>query len=230
MDGILLAYHNTQNIFGFQYISREEMDSRIFGSSRVANKVFENCLFLFESVLDEATKKYPDQTLRLSFDTHPGSPAAIQRIFVEPVPENEENSKQDADSLEEFFETSEGGEDSSVYEPFPELSLYELKTQSFINGKQLEGPLNAKKTDKWSMNMHLAEVHKENDEKKRMLFRAMRKKQANIRIPRPGNDPNMKLYRSISDRGLQKEQREQKDQLKLQQAEELWNKIQEINK
>ncbi|KAI8644545.1 mitochondrial protein Pet127-domain-containing protein, partial [Parasitella parasitica] len=69
MDGIMVAYHNTSKIFGFQYISREEMDSRLFGSSKIGNQVFRNALVMFESILDRATEKYPQQTLRLSFDT-----------------------------------------------------------------------------------------------------------------------------------------------------------------
>ena len=61
MDGILVAYHNTRKMFGFQYISREEMDKRVFGSTRMANEAFRNVLVLFHTVLDEATAKYPDK-------------------------------------------------------------------------------------------------------------------------------------------------------------------------
>ena len=67
MDGIFVAYHNTRKIFGFQYISREEMDVRLFGSSHMANESFRNVLVMFQAVLDEATQKYPNQVMPLYY-------------------------------------------------------------------------------------------------------------------------------------------------------------------
>lgn len=63
MDGILVAYHNTSKIFGFQYISLEEMDARLFGSTKHGDKLFNACLSVFQDVLDTATRKYPEQVL-----------------------------------------------------------------------------------------------------------------------------------------------------------------------
>ncbi|KAI7861071.1 mitochondrial protein Pet127-domain-containing protein [Circinella umbellata] len=70
MDGIFVAYHNTRKIFGFQYISREEMDVRLFGSSHMANESFRNVLVMFESILDKATEKYPNKVY-LPFSFYP---------------------------------------------------------------------------------------------------------------------------------------------------------------
>lgn len=70
MDGVFVAYHNTARIFGFQYVSLEEMDARLFGeeekpkskSTGDANsdsaptrgtRVFEKCVKLLETVMDE---------------------------------------------------------------------------------------------------------------------------------------------------------------------------------
>lgn len=61
MDGILVAYHNTRKIFGFQYISREEMDARLFGSRLMGDQAFHHCLALFDVILTEATNKFPQQ-------------------------------------------------------------------------------------------------------------------------------------------------------------------------
>ena len=33
MQGAAIAYHNTQKIYGFQYIKLSEMENRVFGSS-----------------------------------------------------------------------------------------------------------------------------------------------------------------------------------------------------
>jgi hypothetical protein len=66
MDGVFVAYHNTARVFGFQYVSLEEMDARLFGpESKSADppsdisaptrgaRVFEKCVKLLEKVTDE---------------------------------------------------------------------------------------------------------------------------------------------------------------------------------
>lgn len=66
MDGVFVAYHNTARVFGFQYISLEEMDARLFGQdvkpAGVVNsdsaptrgtRIFEKCVKLLEVVMDE---------------------------------------------------------------------------------------------------------------------------------------------------------------------------------
>lgn len=32
MDGAFIAYHNTREIFGFEYVKKSEMERRVFGS------------------------------------------------------------------------------------------------------------------------------------------------------------------------------------------------------
>ena len=63
MDGIFVAFHNTQRIFGFQYISSAEMDAALHGQWDVAlgDQEFKLSLDLLNKVLDRATKKYPEQ-------------------------------------------------------------------------------------------------------------------------------------------------------------------------
>lgn len=52
MQGAAIAYHNTQKIFGFQYIKLEEMEKRIFGCPQFSNIVFKSSLTILEKVLD----------------------------------------------------------------------------------------------------------------------------------------------------------------------------------
>lgn len=63
MDGIFVAYHNTQRIFGFQYISLAEMDAALHGQwdTTLGDQQFKVSLDLLNKVLDRATKKYPEQ-------------------------------------------------------------------------------------------------------------------------------------------------------------------------
>ncbi|KAF7365292.1 hypothetical protein MVEN_00401000 [Mycena venus] len=44
MDGVIVAYHNTAKLFGFQYVSLDEMDQHIFGSEPgTGDRVFQKC-------------------------------------------------------------------------------------------------------------------------------------------------------------------------------------------
>jgi len=52
MQGAAIAYHNTQQIFGFEYIKLEDMEKRVFGCEDFSNAIFSNSLALLEKVLD----------------------------------------------------------------------------------------------------------------------------------------------------------------------------------
>ncbi|KAI9026871.1 mitochondrial protein Pet127-domain-containing protein [Hyaloraphidium curvatum] len=66
MDGIFVCYHNTDEIFGFQYIPLETMDEQLFGSTLLAEQTFRNSLLLLERLLDRATAELPGQSFRLT--------------------------------------------------------------------------------------------------------------------------------------------------------------------
>jgi len=51
-QGALVAYHNTQKVFGFQYIGLEEMEKRVFGCSEFSNVVFKSGLSMMEKIFD----------------------------------------------------------------------------------------------------------------------------------------------------------------------------------
>lgn len=211
MDGILVAYHNTRKIFGFQYISREEMDSRLFGSTKIGDEVFRNSLVILESILDKATQKYPEQTLRLSFDTKLDKKTlnASTNIFVEAVPSEDSESAASASDidLDEFFQT-EDQETKALLEPHDKLSMYKLDTQSFVNGQKIEGPLRMKNPaqDVWRVRTSLKEELANNDTLKRNKFRAMRNMQAQVYAPAEKNsNPMLKKFKSMSDAVLRQE-------------------------
>lgn len=60
MDGVLVAYHNTARIFGFQYVSLEEMEERLYGSGN-GTKVFNKCVSLLERVLSDVVSIYGER-------------------------------------------------------------------------------------------------------------------------------------------------------------------------
>jgi hypothetical protein len=208
MDGILVAYHNTRKIFGFQYISREEMDSRLFGSTRIGDDVFRNSLVMFESVLDEATKKYPAQTLRISFDTktEKSSGNASTDIFVEAV-DAETTSTPEKQNLDEFFQTEDDA--TSVLDPYNKITLLQLSTQSHVNGELVEGPLTMNKPSKddWTVLYKIKESELPED-KVKFKFRAMRRRQAEVYTPSTKVNPMLKKFKDMSQQVLDREQRE----------------------
>ncbi|KAL7313228.1 hypothetical protein PS15m_007001 [Mucor circinelloides] len=209
MDGIMVAYHNTSKIFGFQYISREEMDSRLFGSTKLGDQVFRNALVMFESILDKATEKYPQQTLRLSFDTkkHNQTKEATTYIFVEAVPDaaaaattNTEASK--AASLLESTNTGEYD-----YDPYDNLTMYSLKTQSLVNNHAIHGPLEFKnpQRDTWTVHTKMEEMFQDDFKKKQERFVHMRKLQASVYLPSNRKNPLHAMFKRISENELKNE-------------------------
>ncbi|PSS10590.1 hypothetical protein M430DRAFT_108123, partial [Amorphotheca resinae ATCC 22711] len=90
MDGIFVAFHNTQRIFGFQYISLSEMDYALHGTedTTIGDSEFKLSLELLNRVLDKATAKYPEKSLRLHFETR-GDETPFMYIFAEPMEEEQ---------------------------------------------------------------------------------------------------------------------------------------------
>jgi len=63
MDGVMVAYHNTARMFGYQYIPLEEMEARLYGSTdrSTGDRVFDKCVKLMEIVSDEVVSCFPNQ-------------------------------------------------------------------------------------------------------------------------------------------------------------------------
>ena len=63
MDGVFVAYHNTQEIFGFQYIPLSEMDLALHGQENLAlgDQEFKFSVRMLSDVLDLVTERFPQQ-------------------------------------------------------------------------------------------------------------------------------------------------------------------------
>ncbi|PQE11935.1 mitochondrial membrane Pet127 protein [Rutstroemia sp. NJR-2017a BVV2] len=106
MDGIFVAFHNVERIFGFQYISLPEMDYAIHGANdtTLGDAEFKLSLELLNRALDRATKKFPEKSLRIHFETRGNTETPFMYIFVEPIEEDEIQKIQDTNkaAVEEF--------------------------------------------------------------------------------------------------------------------------------
>ncbi|KAL9059738.1 MAG: hypothetical protein Q9162_001039 [Coniocarpon cinnabarinum] len=99
MDGIFVAFHNIARIFGFQYISLEEMDHALHGqwNRTLGDHEFRLSLQLLNDIFGKVTEKFPKTSLRLHFETRPSATAVpFMYVFAEPVTEGQAESIQDA--------------------------------------------------------------------------------------------------------------------------------------
>ncbi|RVX69426.1 hypothetical protein B0A52_06489 [Exophiala mesophila] len=91
MDGIFVAYHNIQRLFGFQYIPLPELDLALHGQTdgSLGDREFVLSFKLLERIMDEATDKYPKQSIRFYFETREATEAnpAFMYVFAEPMSE-----------------------------------------------------------------------------------------------------------------------------------------------
>ncbi|KAK4177496.1 mitochondrial protein Pet127-domain-containing protein [Triangularia setosa] len=96
MDGIFVAFHNTERIFGFQYIPLQEMDVSLHGASdtSIGDNEFKLSVHLLNEVLNKVTDKFPGQTLRIHFETVKDPNTPYMCVFARPVTQERINEIQ----------------------------------------------------------------------------------------------------------------------------------------
>ncbi|KAJ1722648.1 hypothetical protein LPJ53_002952 [Coemansia erecta] len=102
MDGIFVAYHNTARMFGFQYITRQEMDNVIFGNEATGTKMFRSILILLGKILRSITDQFPKKDIRVTFDSSFNS--GKLNIWVEMI-----NDEAEAVALQQYDELGING-------------------------------------------------------------------------------------------------------------------------
>ncbi|KIX93662.1 uncharacterized protein Z520_10568 [Fonsecaea multimorphosa CBS 102226] len=93
MDGIFVAYHNTERLFGFQYVPISELDLALHGQSNqtLGDQEFSLSIQLLNNIFNEATMKHPGRSLRFHFEAREATATSppYMYIFAEPVTEEE---------------------------------------------------------------------------------------------------------------------------------------------
>ncbi|KAJ6619466.1 mitochondrial protein Pet127-domain-containing protein [Mycena sp. CBHHK59/15] len=142
MDGVIVAYHNTARMFGFQYVSLDEMDQRLFGSEPgVGDRVFQKCVGLLECISSEIIQCFPNQSVKCTFECEEGS--RDLNVWVQPT---------------DWTPVEEGVE--------PPIKQLAVRTQSFLHDAPTKGyravaaPANAPWTLHWSI-AHLSDNQEE---------------------------------------------------------------------
>ncbi|KAF2868431.1 mitochondrial protein Pet127-domain-containing protein [Massariosphaeria phaeospora] len=97
MDGIFVAFHNVERIFGFQYVSKEDMDSVLHGQTDtcLGDQEFKFSIRLLDEILQRATEKFPETSIRLHFEAREVQ-TPYMSIFAEPVTEEQADEIQSA--------------------------------------------------------------------------------------------------------------------------------------
>ncbi|THH10463.1 hypothetical protein EW145_g1312 [Phellinidium pouzarii] len=90
MDGVFVAHHNTARIFGFQYISLNEMDECLFGAGDRGWRVFDKCVSMLEVVAGEIAECFPGKSVACLAETLGRS--GVLRVWVQPI-EDERNAE-----------------------------------------------------------------------------------------------------------------------------------------
>ncbi|KAK0841371.1 hypothetical protein LTS02_016869, partial [Friedmanniomyces endolithicus] len=105
MEGIFLAYHNVERVFGFQYMPMMEIDRAMHGQvdPSLGDQEFRLSLKVLNEALEMATAEFPEKSLRVHFETA-ASPAGVMWIFAEPMEEEEIDEVQgrSKEAVEEF--------------------------------------------------------------------------------------------------------------------------------
>jgi len=137
MNGIFVAFHNTQRIFGFQYIPLNEMDRAIHGTpnTTLGDREYKASVHLLNAVLDRATARFPKKTLRLFFETR-DSTLPFMYIFAKPVTKKEVAAVQGQAQvqLEKLAKTLKGDAPSvKTDSPFPCVDHSDVKRSDLLN-------------------------------------------------------------------------------------------------
>lgn len=122
MAGALVAYHNTTEVLGLEYIPLAEIHSYVFGGERWADMAFSAAVYLLEEILSKVTdalfRDEPGESLKVVLCTEWSR--LKMKVFVQRLRDGEE----DAFCSERFLETENwatklhavvGSDDSGKY-------------------------------------------------------------------------------------------------------------------
>lgn len=130
MAGIFVAYHNTQEVFGFEHITLADMEQTIFQSQRMADITFDTTLKLLDQILMQVTASFQaNDTLRVMIKTQQQlDNGTSMYIFVEKVDPTA--------TLPETMPTS--------FDPnhLNSIKCFKLSTETVIDGKFTRGVVN----------------------------------------------------------------------------------------
>ncbi|KAK0536498.1 hypothetical protein OC835_002005 [Tilletia horrida] len=151
MDGIFVAYHNTKEIFGFQYVPLDEIFTRVFGTVEMGEQAFSLSVRLLEAILNSATTIYPKQSLKLTLSVSEGKDPHMT-VYAEPAelsPESQQSSskpqiqepKSEQNPFGQSIDQAIANSSSETPQPLGNRSLVQIdvKVDRYLNGALVQG-------------------------------------------------------------------------------------------
>ncbi|KAI9014860.1 mitochondrial protein Pet127-domain-containing protein [Gaertneriomyces semiglobifer] len=139
MDGLFVSYHNTSELFGFQYISLEEMDQHLFGNSHTGNQAFAMSLKALELILDVISTKHAGKDIRITSELPKLTDDQRLSLYVEPIDEHSDDNTA--------------------------VTRMDFKCHSTVNGESKEKQFLALRSnglDDWTVNYEIVELPRGN--------------------------------------------------------------------
>lgn len=136
MDGAFIAYHNTKEIFGFEYVKTTEIERRIFGSSQYAEVCFMVCSKLLTETLDRILEDLKGETYQsIKFGFYSCSFLKKMIIFAELMKEDDTGGKETL-----IDQTDSIKDEMDYYTKYKKLTnkifKFDCFVYPFINGVQ----------------------------------------------------------------------------------------------
>ncbi|CAG8586828.1 7084_t:CDS:10, partial [Paraglomus occultum] len=195
MDGVFVAFHNTARTFGFQYIPLEEMDRCLFGNSYMGDQSFLISLKLLNEVFDTATNRFPNKTLRMTFQNHLKAP--LMNVYIE------------------VCEDDPQAEQATPLPPGPDtIEKYHVGCYSIINKRPTFHPFKLRQNEPWKLKYYISRRQmmptKIKDEMKRAVVKQLKAWGAlkETQGEEPDLDHFQKLLRKMSEKGFREMARE----------------------
>jgi hypothetical protein len=140
MDGIFVAYHNTKQLLGFEYVTLKEMEYCIFETRAMASLSFDVVNKLLHILLDTFTYRWPNSSLKLTCQTKKATNGCRMYIFVEPLANDKGwlehlQCGKPNDSQKQTLQVIENPLD--IKNPF---FAFTLCLETVVNGKVTKGP------------------------------------------------------------------------------------------
>eukprot|EP00163_Fabomonas_tropica_P017342 TRINITY_DN3084_c0_g3_i1.p1 TRINITY_DN3084_c0_g3~~TRINITY_DN3084_c0_g3_i1.p1 ORF type:complete len:724 (+),score=134.55 TRINITY_DN3084_c0_g3_i1:61-2232(+) len=200
MAGAFVAYHNTAEIFGFEYISLQEMDRCVFGSTELAEQVFDITMKLGNIIFKTITDRFPNENLKVCLRAHRKAP--FMDIYVERVGETDQGwvdtakwsgeypvdkprlpegiNRKDSNFFNRPLPKPKGVKytEEEIEQAIPvrgEVIKYRLQVETYVNNQLMNGPMEYRRGQPIEVlyKMEEAPRHNQTDEELRREFRGV---------------------------------------------------------
>jgi len=141
MDSVIIAYHNTKEIFGFEHFKRSHLEKRVYGTEELAHICFRSSLLLTQNIFDyifSQEELVPGNTLKIGFYAHHRMNALF--VLVETIDNLEEYKKKLTEKLP-LNDLSDIVDYYNTAKIVPKVNKYIVRVSRRLNGVDMPSKL-----------------------------------------------------------------------------------------